>query len=195
MNKIIPFNKTIKLKEKVKEITKIALDDTLKLEDPYLIKGDLVIRGCYKTEEKEEVFSFPIPVEIAIDSKYDTTSCTISIDNFYYELLNDQDLKIQIDLLLDNLYYQEEKNQEVDLFQDETKTEDLVIEPNKLDQIFKDNNPNKEYSIYRVYTVLDGETLEYILDKYKVSRDDLSPFNDLDNFKPGYKLIIPSDNE
>ena len=33
------------------------------------------------------------------------------------------------------------------------------------------------------------------MDKYKVSRDDLVPFNDLENLHPGMKLIIPSTDE
>ncbi len=63
--------------------------------------------------------------------------------------------------------------------------------------MFKEKNTNeeKEYSIYRVYVVDENDTLDSILNKYKVSKDDLEEFNDLSDLKPGLKLIIPSIDE
>ena len=107
MNKIIPFNKVIRLDEEVDEISKISLSDTLALFDEYTIKGDLTVCGDYKIEYEEKNFSYPIPVEITIDDKYNTSTCKIKIDDFYYELINGQDLRVKIDLLLDNLFYKE----------------------------------------------------------------------------------------
>lgn len=231
MNKIIPFTKVITLNERFDEIKKIALDETLKLEEPYLVKGDLIIRGCYKNELKEEDFTYPIPVEIAIDSKYDTSKCSINIDDFYYEIINEQSLRVKIDLVLDDLYYLEE----------DKKVEELVLEDNRndyndfydefdykddnelvnnllddndikkadelnnnkefknptesIEDLFKETNEEKEYSIYSVYVLSENDTLEYVLDKYKVTREDLMPFNDLDKLQVGSKLIIPSIDE
>ena len=259
MNKIIPFNKVITLNERFDEIKKIALDAPLKLEDEYTIKGDLIIRGCYKVLDKEEDFNYPIPVEIAIDSKYNTSDCSINVDDFYYEIINEQSIRVKIDLLLDNLYYKEEENSKVELvlednrnnefdeleqledYQEESSQEllsdsllnnndllkveqinnNLDDSNNKLEKIgnenqksnlmnnnldsnnnftqitdlFNEKEENLEYSIYRVYVVSEGETLEHIMDKYKVTRDDLAPFNDLDNLYVGMKLIIPSIDE
>jgi len=56
-----------------------------------------------------------------------------------------------------------------------------------------DDNP--EYSIYRVYTMKEEDTIDSILDKYKVSKEILSDYNDLDNLKVGSKIIIPSVDE
>lgn len=240
MNKIIPFTKVITLNERFDEIKKIALDDTLKLDEPYVIKGDLIVRGCYKNEDKEEDFSYPIPVEIAIDSKYDTSKCSINVDDFYYEIINEQNLRVKIDLVLDDLYYKEEeskvnelvledsRNDNLDTFKefDEIKPyeinslnnanhqlENMILDDkdvknaiknnavinnknqDKIEDLFKETNDDKEYSVYRVYLVSEGETLEYILEKYKVTKEDLMPFNDLDNLKAGMKLIIPSIDE
>jgi len=238
MNKIIPFTKVITLNERFDEIKKIALDDTLKLEEPYLIKGDLIVRGCYMDEERENDFSYPIPVEIAIDTKYDTSKCTITVDDFYYEIINEQNLRVNIDLLLDELYYKEIETKVEEIVLEDNRNDELIdntfkefdeIKPyeidaaknidielektilddkdvknalkntennqDKLDNLFKEQNDSKEYSVYRVYLVSEGETLEYILDKYKVTKEDLAPFNDLDNLKVGMKLIIPSVDE
>ena len=52
-----------------------------------------------------------------------------------------------------------------------------------------------EYSIYRVYTMKDDDTLEYIYEKYNVNKEILAMYNDLDNLKVGSKIIIPSVDE
>ena len=241
MNKIIPFTKVITLNETFDEIKKIALDDTLRLETPYLVKGDLIVRGCYKTEDREEDFNYPMPVEIAIDEKYDTSKCSIEIDDFYYEIINEQNIRVKIDLVLDDLFYKEqvEKTEEFSVIddrndydnyfdeievndsqneenllvntllndndvknadlinnnsnnQEETKTKDFK---DSMEDLFKESNEDKEYCIYRVYVMSENDTLEYVLNKYQVTREDLMPFNDLDKLQVGTKLIIPSIDE
>lgn len=226
MNKIIPFTKVITLNEEFDEIKKIALDNLLKLDDPYTIKGDLVIYGSYLKEEEEVEFKNNIPVEIAIDSKYDTSKCVIDIEDFYYEIINNQNLRIKIELNLDDLYYKEVKEEVNELVLEDNRNEvdslekdilkdldllqnDIVNEKNiekkevlenehsfneKMEKVLNDKE-QPEYSLYRIYMVNDGDTLESILEKYKVTKDDLIPFNDLDNIKVGTKLIIPSLDE
>ena len=109
MNKIIPFNKDITFKDKIGEIESIALDDTLKFSDNHTIKGELIVRGCNKHDEIEEDFSYPLPVEVTVDDKYNTEKSSIMIDDFYYEIINDNVLRVKIDLILDDLYYQEQE--------------------------------------------------------------------------------------
>ncbi len=208
MNKIIPFNKDITFDEEIGEIISIALDDTLKFVDKNTIKGELIIRGCKKLGDIEEDFSYPIPVEIAVDDKYNTEKASINIDDFYYEIINGNILHVKIDLILDDLYYKEEKKIEtrnitIDLKDDLIKEEDKIKKDNDNNEevdildLFKEKNTNeeKEYSIYRVYVVDENDTLDSILNKYKVSKDDLEEFNDLSDLKPGLKLIIPSIDE
>ena len=218
MNKIIPFNKVIRLDEEVDEISKISLSDTLALFDEYTIKGDLMVCGAYKIENEEKNFSYPIPVEITIDDKYDTSTCKIKIDDFYYELINGQDLRVKIDLLLDNLFYKEKIINKEEIILEDNRQDPIieeVKEPPKpkvidtnlesdatikranddLDNLFKDTTDDVDYSIYRVYTVGDGETIEFIMDKYGVTKEDITDYNDIENFQPGMKLIIPSKDE
>ena len=52
-----------------------------------------------------------------------------------------------------------------------------------------------EYSIYRVYTMKEDDTLELIYEKYNVNKEILSLYNDLDNLSVGSKIIIPSVDE
>ncbi len=197
MNKIIPFHKEIKFSDNIGEITSIALDDTLKFSDNYTIKGELIVRGCHQNEVIKEDFSYPLPVEITVDKKYDTSKAKIMVDDFYYEIINDDTLKVKIDLILDDLFYQEERQENVENID---ISEEINEEPSKKEEIdvldlFKETSDEKEYSIYRVYVICENDNIDSILNKYKISREELEHFNDLTNFKPGIKLIIPSIDE
>ena len=212
MNKIIPFNKDIRFDEKIGEIQSIALDDTLKFTDAYTIKGDLIVRGCYKNADDIKDFSYPLPVFVTVDSKYDTEHASIVIDDFYYEIINDNILRVKIDLMLDDLYFKEEnRNIENELIKEEIKDTELIpnvkekikdteLIPNVKEEIKADSDEqnetyNKDYSLYRVYVIKDDDTLESIVNKYKITKEDLEEINDLSILKPGTKLIIPSINE
>ena len=196
MNKIIPFNKDITFEDNIGEIESIALDDVLKFEEDDTIKGELIIRGCNKYQDVVKDFSYSLPVLITIDSKYDTSKSTINIDDFYYEIVNDNILRVKIDLILDDLYYIEDNN-ELNV-NDDLMKESIVEE--KIDELEEnsndlDVNDTKEYSIYRVYTINDNDTIDTILSKYKINKEELEKYNDLSNIKPGVKLIIPSLDE
>ena len=208
MNKIIPFNKDIKFNENIGEITSIALDDTLTFKDSYTISGDLIVRGCHKNLDMEEDFSYALPTHIAVDHKYDTSKAKITVDDFYYEIINDNTLRVKIDLILDDLYYKEEVIEplERDVLIDEVDKEEVkeINENKKMNEeaktsdtidLFKEGEGEKEYSIYRVYLVNADDTLDKILNKYQITKEELSYYNDLDNLKPGIKLIIPSSDE
>ena len=225
MKKIIPFSKEIIFNEEIGEIESIALEDKLTFSDLYTINGTLTIRGSHKVNEITNDFSYELPVLISVDTKYDTKDATIDVDDFYYEIINDKVLRVKIDLLLDNLLYQDipvisderdmniesDKGKSLDInFDLEKKEDELKIDSNlsgkiKDEQKISMNNDvtsilpetvdEKEYSIYRVYTVNENDTLESILDKYKVTREDIEQYNDLQNVKKGTKLIIPSTDE
>ena len=196
MNKIIPFNKNIKFSNPIGEITSIALDDTLKFLDSYTISGDLIVRGCHKYDDIEEDFSYPLPTQIALDNKYDTSKAKITIDDFYYEIINDNTLNVKIDLLLDDLFYKEENLSRVE---PDEKIENVEVIEDSQEKIENDDketmNDIKEYSVYRVYLVGENDTLDNIIDKFKITKEDLSYYNDLEMIKPGMKLIIPSIDE
>ena len=64
-----------------------------------------------------------------------------------------------------------------------------------MEDLFNQTTSEKEYCIYRVYVMTENDTLEYVREKYQVTRDDLLPFNDLEKLQVGTKLIIPSCDE
>ena len=226
MRQTIPFKKDITFKTKIGELTAIALDNDLTLKGEDLIVGNFYISGTYKmleTSTIEEEYSYKIPCEIAINEEYDTYNATIDIDDFYYEIINDEILRINIVVVINNL----ERKEIVEDEEEELETDDeLTEEPSKketrevlekleeeevniLDEIpeipresksfleVKEEVKNQKdtYLTYRVYMVKDDDTLEQILEKYEITKEQLADYNNLEEFAPGVKLVIPSFND
>ena len=111
MKKIIPFKKEMLFNNNVFEITSISLEHNLKVSDDNLISGNFYINGEYKISDistNTEVFNFDLPCDINMDPKYILNNVKIDIDDFYYEVINSNILKINIDVLIDHLEEQEE---------------------------------------------------------------------------------------
>ena len=105
MKNIIPFKKEVNFKTNISEITSISLENTLNLKDNSVI-GDFIISGEYKVSDNSttvEPFEIKLPFEIEIDDRYETNKAIVDIDDFYYEILNDNILSISIDVLIDHL--------------------------------------------------------------------------------------------
>ena len=105
MKNIIPFKKDVIFKTNISEVTSISLENTLSIKDD-IIKGDFLVSGEYKISDKStsvDHFSLNLPFEIVIDERYNTEKATADIDDFYYEIVNDNVLRIAIDVLIDNL--------------------------------------------------------------------------------------------
>ena len=105
MKNIIPFKKDIIFKTNLSEITSISLENTLNLKDDTVL-GEFIISGEYKVSDKSttvEPFELKLPFEIVIDDRYDTDKATVDIDDFYYEIVNDNVLSVSIDVLIDKL--------------------------------------------------------------------------------------------
>ena len=208
MQKIVPFTKDLIFKTRISEITSISLDNSLKLNNN-LVSGEFIINGTYKKMNDsgiEDKFNYNIPVDITIDSKYDTINCNISIDDFTYEIINEDTLKVNISVMLDDLDIKEKEIERVEVEVDDIDLVEDEIEEieneNKIDskcEVMLENelldSNDKEYSIYRVYTYKDDDTIDSICDKYNVNKELLNDYNDLDNVKIGSKLIIPSVDE
>ena len=147
----------------------------------------------------------------------------IDIDDFYYEIINDEILRINIVVVINNL----ERKEIVEDEEEELETDDEIIEElskkenrevlekleeeevNILDEIpeipresksfleVKEEVKNQKdtYLTYRVYMVKDDDTLEQILEKYEITKEQLADYNNLEEFAPGVKLVIPSFND
>lgn len=244
MKKVIPFTKTITFKTMIAEVTDIEVKHNLVLQNDNEISGNILVDGRYKMTDAsqiEEKFNYKLPFIINIDDKYNLDNIEITIGDFYFEIVNEEDLKINVEIDIDGL--SEKKLEREELLEqddeiitpipveiDETKQK-LEFDSNDINPLSKlekeieedfktinstDNNINlnkltsnstsvssifsslasneETFSTYYVYIVRENDTLEFIMDKYKITRDLLQNYNDLDNIKIGSKLIIPCVN-
>ena len=239
MKKIIPFVKDISLGSKISEITSIALEHNLKMENNDSVVGTFTVSGKYKMNEvsiNEEVFEQKIDFDITLDDKYDTSNIIIDVDDFYYEIINDEFLRVHIDVKVDNLeYYKQERKPvleeqeplEVETLNDniteeeqkkekEEKQErnDIMVEESIDTNVTINQEPKKDddkldvaeitsnitsgflgseekYSTYKVHIIRESETIQTIMEKYNVSKEELEKYNNLDNVILGTKIVVP----
>lgn len=269
MKKIVSFEKELDFPSMIGEITSIALDNNLDFIDQNTITGTFTISGSYKMTEAstlEESFKYEIPVDITLVETFDLSSVKVTIDNFNYEVINDDVLKCNIDVLIDGieeiileeeLIDNTEKNtdevistEELNLKEMESvrecdgdKMEDKELDMEKADiqeevefpfkQISEVKELNKEqedkkegydkkmkneekeldnnlegqnisslfeafsstdetFKTYSVYILRREDTIETVLNKYSITREELSDYNDLENLEIGSKLVIPT---
>lgn len=264
MRQIIPFQKEIAFKTMISKITSISLEHTLELKENEMVLGDFIVSGSYKMTEASQIdeeFSYKIPIEIAIDKKYDTNNMSLEIDDFVYEVLDEERLLLKIDLCIDGLELKEveqkieeeiissydedeefdnalkeieeeiELHQELvrneeennnDLFLDNSVEEKLEIPINidsinnskndfiNEDSIYNQTNDNdndtknvtsifsafkdtdETFSTYSIYIIREGDSLDTVINKYKITKDALAEYNDLSDIRIGTKIIVPS---
>lgn len=288
MKQIISFKKEVAFKTMIGEITNISLEHTLQFIDDSNIEGDLVINGTYKMTEAstlEETFHYSLPVDIMLTSQLDEADRSIAIDNFTYQIINEEVLELNIDILVKGLEkieeiedpeeievieeehsiqieetleeQPEEIKEEENIRNDDQSIKDSSIENDVTEEVFKSDvstsslssqediasqqevmnqlsstteipvnsvseelpsqpvnastveisndaapvmnsifsafaNTEETYTTYSVYIFRQEDTLEDILNKYGVSREELSYYNELDNITIGSKLIIPT---
>ena len=250
MKKIIPFNNVLSFSTDVCEITAISLEHKVDIGDDS-ISGVFDISGEYKITDgqlEREKFSFELPFDIALGNNYDRSTLVVDIDDFRYELIDRNKLKVNIDLYIDGEIFpmvmeedrednvddmeeqliindhQEEDNEEItpvitnskeriDLLEEmldndketEMKEEKEIKITNENNNNIENNNENIDifnginsddgYVTYRVYRVMEGDTIDKIIEKYNTTKEELEKYNDLGDIKIGDKLIIPSNDK
>ena len=107
MKQIIPFKKDLPFKTKVSDITSISLERKIEILDGGIVTGTFYITGDYKMNEgsiNREKFSFDLPFDITLDPRYDVNSVNADIEDFYYDVINEDTLKVNIDLYIEAEY-------------------------------------------------------------------------------------------
>lgn len=260
MKKNVPFSKEIPFKTRIAEITDIEVTHDL-TKTPYnTIEGNFLVSGSYKMTDAtqiEEKFSHELPFIIDVDDRYDLEDVKIKISDFFFEIVNDDILKINIEIELDDINEKQvelekesdkpveevredsikercyddeeddnleveiastitktnneekqEKVEPIDILDSEipkalevektknvTKNTENVVNATSISEIFTSINQDEDnFMTYYVHIVRDNDTLDDILTKYKVTREEISEYNDLDNIKIGTKLILPCVN-
>lgn len=188
MQKIIPFKKEIAFKDNVSEITSISLEHTLHIDHDNIITGEFLISGEYKVVDTSSVidnFSFHLPFDINMDDKYDTSHIQIDIDDFYYEIINNNALLVNIDVLVDKIEEIKKEKEEREVVSEvEGNLEKVVCEDTResqslLKEIYKENEEreekiteNKKEDVYDELSSINISSLEG-LDEVDRKKDEI----------------------
>lgn len=231
MKKIITFEKELDFPSMIGEINSISLDQNIKFMNQNQAAGSLIVSGTYKMTEASTItedFKFELPVEINLTESIDIDSGKISINDFKYDVENNDTLKCDIELLIEGVETidinedievleeelvrecdgdaKEEKEEEKEIPEIEENNEEKIEEVENDEEVDEDNsnigslfqafeNSEETFKTYSVYIMRKDDTLDKILDKYKVSIDDIEEYNDISSIEVGSKIIIPSTNE
>lgn len=205
MKKVIPFKKEIIFESNIAEITSISLEHNLEIKDNSVI-GNFDISGSYKmtlTSTVTDDFSYNLPFEIALDERYTLDNATVDIDDFYYEIINDRVLSINIEVGIDKLEEIEMEDKMPDIIEENKEFEEMtrdenveekrcIEEENPISNVFTSVSDVETYKSYTVYIVRENDTIENILTKYSITKEELEVYNNLEELKIGDKLIIPN---
>lgn len=196
MKKLIPFQKELKFDQNIYEITSISLEHTLKLVEEHQISGEFIISGTYKITEASinfDPFEYKLPFDISIDKKYNTQNIEVDINDFYYELINNEILSVNIEVVIDGLEevkIEPEIKKEVQKEEVENREVQIAENKDETGSIFENLDDNERYSVYKVHVITENDTVESILQKYEITRETLEAYNDLNDMQIGNKLII-----
>lgn len=215
MKKNVPFCKDIDFNTNIYEINSISLEHNLKIKENE-VTGEFVVSGDYKENEfsfNSEPFIYNIPFNIDLDIKYNTDDIKIDIDDFNYEIINDNTLRINVVLKIDGLTKIEEIKEDniidyIDSIDEEVTDERSTFKDTKEEEIKPtdeiDNKENDQllfnsinfnennYITYHVHIFREEDNIDNIIKLYNITRDDLSSYNDIENIRLGSKIIIPS---
>lgn len=138
MKKTISFEKKIEFPSMIGEITSISLEHNLQFVDSYNIEGNFIISGTYKLTEAsriEESFSYELPSEIILSEKLDLNTSKIEIEDFCYEIENDDTLICYIEIKVEGveeIEVKEETECEKELEEISLKVENIELPEEEL---------------------------------------------------------------
>lgn len=191
MKQIIPFKKDLPFKTKVSDITSISLERKIEILDGGIVTGTFYITGDYKMNEgsiNREKFSFDLPFDITLDPRYDVNSVKADIEDFYYDVINEDTLKVNIDLYIEAEYLPD-ASLDNNILTEEDKSN------NEMNDVRKEDEPVEEDRNIMMESKSDsknGENIEIEKDKEvtseKINNDDATmndsdiERNDVDDF-------------
>lgn len=214
MKKVVPFKKEVVFDTNIDEINSISLEYEISKKESNLISGKFIVSGDYKmtsTGSNLDAFNYELPFNINIDKKYDIDGAEIDINDFYYEVVDNKILSINIELVLDKIeemfvndaYNKEETmdrciEPEGNASENMDKQEAFLEEVNenvagdKIKSLFDNLDADENYSTYKIHIVRENDTIESIMVDYEITKESLGEYNNLSDIKIGDKLIIPA---
>ena len=138
MKSVIPFSKELEFTTKLSEITSISLEREFEVQEDSIL-GNLFVTGDYKSHEVSAnviPFSFKIPFSIEIPENLDSNSITLEISDFAYDILEDNKIKVNIELELDGTVIEIEEEQE--------ENEETTVDTDELIRYIEEKEENEE---------------------------------------------------
>ncbi|MBQ2639936.1 MAG: LysM peptidoglycan-binding domain-containing protein [Bacilli bacterium] len=161
----------------------------------------------------EELEPDSVIIEIE-DFKYsvqnnDTLVCNIEIKLEGVEVVNLEEKEVLVrnneerecdDDIKEEKYDDDIKNIEISEEATEEETideeENNISDDSNVSSIFSSLEDSEEtFSTYSIYIMQQNDSIENILDKYKITKEELENYNDLSSITSGSKIIIPSNYE
>ena len=216
MNCIIPFTKDVKFKSNIAEILSVSLEHDYTANETEVL-GNFTISGEYKVHEvsvNKEHFEYVLPFSVNMTNKIDTNSVNFEVQDFTYEVIDNDTLRVNIEYsinadevkeeetlfkqveepTLDNLL--DEIDREVEEEPKEEINEERDISDEAKDTILNNINDSDDvYVTYHIHEMKETDTVESICLKYNTSDAILGEYNDLSTLTLGDKIIIPEINE
>lgn len=170
-----------------KETRNVYVDDfQYKVEDDDILNChiDLVIEGVEKIdipEEKEEILNNNLEERIP------------TVEDVRNDSITDEKIDSQTQLNTTNHI---SKVEEVEMVEEKANVTEKVEEEHSVGSLFSSfKDSDESFATYSVYIVRENDTLESIMSKYNVHREQLEDYNDLNNLVVGTKIIIPTQYE
>lgn len=216
MKTIVPFSKEIKFNTKLYEILSISLEHELNVKEDTIL-GDFIISGEYRSHEisaNKEKFFYRLPFSVEITDNIVKESVVFNIEDFNYEIKNDDILQIEIEFSVSALEekkdepaeiilpdisetnfddHEERKKErlsdEIKIISEEEKSSETISTNSIIDKI--KNNDSETYVAYHIYIIKETDTIETIANNFHINIDVLQNYNKNLNFIAGEKILVP----
>ena len=120
-----------------------------------------------------------------VEEKEDTFEEETCEEELVEEKINEIEPE-RIDLLKEMLTNNKEEEMETEANVNNNENTNInIFEP----------STEENYVTYRVYKVEESDTIDTILTKYNINKEMLADYNNIENIKPGDKLIIPTNEK
>lgn len=136
MEQIIPFKKKIDFKTNVNSISSLTLEHDYKVLEN-MISGTFIVSGTYRATEAsliDEDFFYKLPFEIGISDRIKGETVNLKIDDFDYELTNNDGITLNINLILDC----------------EENEDEIIMKESNFDDLLKDLDLDEEHKVTEV---------------------------------------------
>ncbi len=221
----IPFENTLEFNTSIYEITKMSLEHEFNVNDGVVL-GNFYITGEYRSHEvsvNKEPFKFTLPFTVELNERILNDTLEFNIEDFSYEIVDDNKLKVNIEYSLEAEERKEEREEESkdELFQ-KVEDEELDSEVKEIEKLLeKEDDSQKEevleeerlsaeeektvmdtiageddtFVTYHVHVTTESETLESIGSIYNVPVSLIKEYNNVDSISAGDKILIPTYDE